>query len=79
MGKSKKVTLAEAQKVQCHLIHNLRMHPETHDAGVGLSRNESGFVVKVHLSTPLPEGFRIPSQVQGVPVLTEYVGQAYAY
>lgn len=79
MSKHKKVTLAQAQKAQCRLIHDLRMHPETRDAGVGLSRDEVGFVVKIHLSSPLPDRIKIPRKVQGVPILTEYVGQVCAY
>ena len=42
--------------------------------GVGITRVGDGYGVKVNLSEHLPEGAQLPDEVDGVPILVEFVG-----
>lgn len=42
--------------------------------GVGVTRVDAGYGVKVNLQTPPPEGVTLPDTVDGVPVRVEVVG-----
>jgi hypothetical protein len=42
--------------------------------GVGITRADHGYAVKVNLQAPPPEGTTLPDVVDGVPVRVEVVG-----
>jgi hypothetical protein len=46
--------------------------------GVGITRVGEGFGVKVNLSKPLPASVDIPSELDGVKVVTERIGPVRA-
>ncbi|MGH7824528.1 MAG: hypothetical protein ACREQ7_05050 [Candidatus Binatia bacterium] len=45
-----------------------------HVNGVGITRVGHGYGVKVNLSDSPGEGVRLPDEVDGVPILIEFVG-----
>ena len=42
--------------------------------GVGITRIEGGYGVKVNLSEPAPPGADLPQSINGVPIRVEVVG-----
>jgi len=46
--------------------------------GVGITRVNEEFAVKVNLSEPAPAGFDVPKSVEGVAVVVEVVGRVRA-
>lgn len=42
--------------------------------GVGITRVDGGFGVKINLGTPPPPGSALPESIDGVPVRVEVVG-----
>lgn len=42
--------------------------------GVGITRHEDGYAVKVNLRVPPAEGIDLPSTIDGVPVCVEVTG-----
>lgn len=42
--------------------------------GVGVTRIEGDYAVKINLSEPLAEGTELPAEIDGVPVRVEIVG-----
>jgi hypothetical protein len=47
----------------------------TTNVGVGITRVDDGYAVKVNLRNPLPEGENTPTSIDGVPVQIEVVGE----
>lgn len=42
--------------------------------GVGITRVDGDYAVKINLQAPLPEGTELPTEIDGVPVQVEVVG-----
>ncbi|MEH2285069.1 MAG: hypothetical protein V7K90_27760 [Nostoc sp.] len=84
---TKEITLEQARQAKQKVITILQDRPDLY-TGVGIASTISGYAVKVHLSSSLPEDFSLPktvpvnSEVVGealeVPVNAEVVGEAYA-
>jgi hypothetical protein len=47
--------------------------------GVGITRVQDDYAVKVNLSKPPPAGTELPTVIDGVPVRFEVTGKARAY
>ena len=45
------------------------------NVGVGVTRVDDGYAVKVNLRTPLPENESVPTSIDGVPLKFEVVGE----
>ncbi len=43
--------------------------------GVGITRTDDGYAVKVNLRDPIPEGETMPTSIDGVPLTFEIVGE----
>ena len=43
-------------------------------SGIGLTKVDGDYAVKVNLREPLPTGVSVPAQIAGVPVHVEVVG-----
>jgi len=84
----KEITLEQARQAKQKVIRILQHRPDL-DAGVGITPTVSGYAVKVHLSSSLPEGFSLPKTVNvntevvgealEVPINAEVVGEVYAF
>jgi len=68
----KAATLTEARAAKEKLLRQVAERPEVN--GVGIARGQSGYAIKVNLSEEL-SGKKLPTQVDGVPVRVEVVGQ----
>ena len=72
-----KNTMDQASKAKQRVKSMIENLPQF--ATVGIAHNNSGYFVKVHLSQPVPEIYKIPSTVEGVTVETEVVGTSRVY
>jgi hypothetical protein len=68
----KAATLTEARAAKEKLLRQVAERPEVN--GVGIARGDGGYAIKVNLSEEL-SGRKLPTQVDGVPVRVEVVGQ----
>ena len=65
-------TLERARAAKPRVQDLLRGVAQT--AGVGITRMDGGYAVKVNLSRPADAGVSLPDQVDGVPICFEVVG-----
>ena len=70
---TKPSTLDEARAAKAHAADVFQSLAEV--AGVGITRVESGYGLKVNLSQAPAEDVALPSEVDGVPVRIEVVGR----
>ena len=63
-------SLADARAAKERLAEALQDHP--HVNGVGIARDDGGHVVKVLLTEPTDD---LPTEQDGVPVVSEVVGR----
>lgn len=69
-------TMAKATAAQRKLVRKLRTVREVN--GVGITRVEAGFCLKVNLSVRPRAGVPVPEEIDGVPVRVEVVGRIRA-
>ena len=69
------VTLERAQAAKAILVAALAGRSELR--GIGITRLECGFGVKVNLSRQ-PEEWTVPDEVDGVPVIVDVVGTIHS-
>jgi len=67
-------TIADARAAKEEATHRFSQWPSV--VGIGITRLNGGYGVKVNLSTPSQKLF--PNDVNGVPLLVEVTGQPYA-
>jgi hypothetical protein len=66
------VTLAQARTAKAAAV---RQFDELGTVvGVGITRIDGEYAVKVNLSEPLAEGIELPGEIEGVPIQVEIVG-----
>jgi len=70
------VTIERARAAKTDILSRLADLPQVN--GVGLTRTDQGFAVKVNLSEPLENDEAIPHEVNGVPVIVDIVGRIVA-
>ncbi len=66
-------SLAEARSAKQRVLSLLSAMPAV--VGVGITRVDAGYGVKVNLSQPPGASDAIPKEIDGVPVKVEVVGQ----
>lgn len=44
--------------------------------GIGITRREGGYGIKLNLAEPVPKGLTLPTEIDGVEVEVELVGRA---
>lgn len=64
--------VSDARQAKAALQEILRDDPNV--VGVGLTRQDQGYAVKVNLNRPPPRDWNLPRQLNGVPVRWEVVG-----
>jgi hypothetical protein len=67
------ITLDQARAAKPRVHELLRDVPQL--AGVGITRVGEGYAVKVNLSAASEDGIDLPTEVDGVPIRIEIVGQ----
>jgi hypothetical protein len=65
-------TLEEARAAKSRVLTEFQKLAPV--VGVGITRANEGYAVKVNLQAPPPEGIVLPESVDGVPVRVEVVG-----
>jgi hypothetical protein len=68
-------TIERARAAKTHFLEQFGHLRELN--GVGLTRVDQGYAVKVNLSAPL-DGALIPQEVDGVPIVVDVVGRIAA-
>jgi hypothetical protein len=66
------VTLDQAQMVKRVILQQFGHLGQI--VGVGITRRDGDYAVKVNLSEPLQSGAELPSALSGVPLVVEVVG-----
>ncbi len=72
-GPMNTITLDQARAAKPRVHELLRDVPQL--AGVGITRVGEGYAVKVNLSAASEDGIDLPTEVDGVPIRIEIVGQ----
>ncbi len=65
-------TMAKVTAAQRKLVRKLSGVSEVN--GVGITRVDEGFCLKVNLSVRPAEGVEVPNEIDGIPVRVEVVG-----
>ena len=65
------ITIAQARRAKIEL--KKLVGDDENVVGVGLTKDESGYAIKVNCKSE-PKRSRVPSSVEGVPVVSEVVG-----
>jgi hypothetical protein len=67
------VTLDQARAAKAAALRRLEKLDTV--VGVGITRGDQGYAVKINLREPLGNDVEVPSEIDGVPVRIEVVGQ----
>ena len=67
------VTLGQAQAAKAAALRRFRQVDEV--VGVGITRVEGHYAVKINLSAPPPAHVRFPPEIDGVAVCVEVTGR----
>lgn len=76
-----KVTKAQARRAKARIVETLQSFPAWGDSGVGISRDESGYAIQLHLTHPMSHDIydAICNRAGSVPVKTEVTGEVWAF
>lgn len=66
------VSLDQARAAKAHAMATFSRLGEV--VGVGITRIDDGYAIKINLKEPLSPGVPVPDTVDGVPVRVEVVG-----
>jgi hypothetical protein len=66
------VTLEQARAAKAAALRRVERLDTV--VGVGLTRVDGDYAVKINLRAPLPQGTELPTDIDGVPVLIEVIG-----
>ena len=69
------VSLDRARAAKAVLLERLGGHPAV--VGIGLTRRETGWALKVNLRRAAPD-LQLPAELDGTPIVTEVVGRIVA-
>ena len=76
-----KITKAQASRAKSRVMEILQNCPGWGDSGVGISRDNKGYAVQLHLTHPLSNDIDniIRREAGCVPVKAEVTGKAWAF
>jgi hypothetical protein len=66
------VTLEEAQAAKAVALKRFKKLDNV--VGIGITRADGDYAVKLNLREPMPSGVELPSRIDGVPVRVEITG-----